>query len=182
MITCPNCRNQIPDEAVYCPVCGTGVGAVPQFTAQQFPAPTASDNANDTHPPVYTSPVPYVDPYDHTADYDAADIAENKVFALAMYLLGPLGILIALLAAKESRYTAFHVRQSLKLTVAEVLGTIALAVAAFLMWSLRMRGLMSFIVTVALIGLIAVRLLCVLCVCKNKVTEAFLVRSLRFLK
>ena len=80
MKMCPNCRNQIPDEAVYCPICGTGVGTGPQFTPQQSFVP----DTGYTEPPVYAAVVPYVDPYDHTSEFDAADIAENKLFAMAM--------------------------------------------------------------------------------------------------
>ena len=178
MKMCPNCRNQIPDEAVYCPICGTGVGTGPQFAPQQSSVP----DTGYTEPPVYAAVVPYVDPYDHTAEFDAADIAENKLFAMAMYLLGPLGMIIAMLAVQDSRYTAFHVRQALKLTVAEILGILVLVVAAFLMWSLRMRVFMVFVIAVAIIGLVAIHLLCVLQVIRSKAKEVYLVRNLRFLK
>ena len=181
MKMCPNCRNQIADEAVYCPVCGTGIGTAPQFT-QQASEPIHDFSVNYTQPPVCPAPVPYVDPYDHTADFDAADIAENKVIAMAVYLFSLPGILIALLAAKESKYVAFHVRQGLKLAVAETLGIIALSIAAFLMWNLRMRGLMSFVMVAALIGLVVIHLLCVLQVMKNKAKEVYIVRKLPFLK
>ena len=182
MKSCPNCRNQVDDGAVYCPVCGTAIDAIPHIAPQQSSAPTTDYNPNYTQPPVCAPSVPYVDPYDHTADFDAADISETKIFALAMYLLGPLGIIIALLGAKESRYTTFHVRQSLKLTVAEILGLIFLTIAAFLMWNLRMRTLMLFVVTAALIGLVVLRLLCVLQIVKNKAKEVYIVRNLQFLK
>ena len=182
MKICPNCRNQIQDEAIYCPVCGTVIDAAPQFVVQHSPDPTSDYDANYTQTPVYTAPVPYVDPYDHTAEFEAADIAEHKIFAMAMYLLGPLGIIIALMAAKESRYVAFHVRLSLKLTVAEILGILALAVLAFLMWNLRMRGFMFFVIVVTLIGLVAIHLLSVFYVAKNKCKETCIVRGLRFLK
>ena len=178
MKMCPNCRNQIPDEAVYCPICGTGVGTGPQFTPQQSSVP----GTGYTEPPVYAAVVPYVDPYDHTAEFDAADIAENKLFAMAMYLLGPLGMIIAMLAVQDSRYTAFHVRQALKLTIAEILGILVLVVAAFLIWSLRMRVFMVFVIAVAIIGLVAIHLLCVLQVIRSKAKEVYLVRNLRFLK
>lgn len=182
MKKCPNCRNQIPDEAVYCPVCGTGVGTGPQFTSEPSGAPTTNYSTSYTQPPVYKPAVPQVDPYDHTAEFDAADIAANKVLAMAMYLLGPLGIMIALLAEKESRYIAFHVHQALKLTVAEILGILALTVVAFLMWNLRMRVLMVFVVAAALFCLVAVHLLCVLQAASNNAKEVYIVRHLRFLK
>ena len=182
MKICPNCRNQIQDESVYCPVCGSSIGTAPQFTPQQSPTVTTEYTASYTQPPVYTSAPPYVDPFDHTSDFSAADIAENKIYAMAIYLLGPLGIIIALLAAKDSGSIRFHVLQGLKLTVAEILGLLAMAVTAFLMWSLRMRVLMLFVIAAAVIGLVVIHLLCVLQVIKNKVKEVYLVRKLRFLQ
>ena len=67
--------------------------------------------------PNYT---PY-DPYDHTSEFTAKDISDNKVIAMLVYLMGTVGIIIALLASKDSPYLSFHVRQALKFTVLEVL-------------------------------------------------------------
>ena len=41
-------------------------------------------------------------PADHTAEFAADDISKNKVTAMAAYMLGIIGIVIALLAAPES--------------------------------------------------------------------------------
>lgn len=183
MKMCPNCRNQITDEAVYCPICGNGIGTAPQFTAQQTPPPPADYSAAyQPQPPVFTPPVPYVDPFDHTDKFDAADISENKVLAMFCYLLGPLGILMAQLAAGKSKYAAFHIKQAMLLTVAEILGLLALAAGAYLLWILRMRVFMVFVVVIALIGLVALHLICFFQVCKGKAKEAYIVRNLKFLK
>ena len=181
MKMCPNCRNQITDEAVYCPICGTAIGAAPQFTMQQMPSPPKDYNSAYAQPPVYTAPVPYVDPYDHTADFSAADIAENKILAMLCYLLGPLGILMAQLSAGDSKYAAFHIRQAMKLTVAEFVGSVGLTVIAFLLWLIRARPLMLFVVAVFLIVLAVVHLLCFILVCKGKAKDVYIVRNLKFL-
>ena len=182
MKMCPNFRNQINDEAVYCPICGTGIGAAPQYSPQQTPPPAPEYNTGFNQPPVYAPPVPYVDPYDHTEDFDAKDISENKVIAMLVYLMGPLGIVIALLAANGSKYAAFHVKQAMKLTVAEILAVVALVIVAYIMWGIHLRALMFFVVAAALIGLAALHLICFLQVCKGKAKEVYIVRSLRFLK
>lgn len=182
MKMCPNCRNQIHDEAVYCPICGTAIGAAPQFHSQQAPQSVPEYNTNSSQSPVYAPPIPYVDPYDHTEDFDAKDICENKVIAMLAYLMGPIGILIALVGAGGSKYAAFHVKQAMKLTVAEILGVMALTVIAYIMWSIRLRVLMLFVVAVSLFGLVALHLICFLQVCKDKAKEAYFVRTLSFLK
>jgi len=181
MKMCPNCRNQIADEAVYCPICGSAVGAVPQYH-QSAPQVNPPYNAAFTQPPAPAAPIPYVDPYDHTADFEPRDISENKVFAMVCYLLGPLGILMAQLAAGKSKYTAFHIKQAMMLTVAEILGLLALALCAYLLWEIRLRVFMLFVVAIALIGLVALHLLCFFQVCKGKAKEVYIVRNLKFLK
>ncbi len=181
MKTCPNCRNQILDEAVYCPICGSAMDAVPQYQ-QPHTQPNPPYNPTYTQPPVPAAPIPYVDPFDHTKDFDAADISENKVFAMIMYLLGPLGVIIGLLGAGDSKYVAFHVRQVLKLTVAEILGILALSIAACLMWMIYLRGFMIFLIAVGLIGIAAIHLMCFFQICHNKAKEAYIVRKLHFMK
>ena len=48
-------------------------------------------------------------------------ISENKVLAMLCYLMGVIGIILALLGSHESRYAGFHVRQVLKFVVVEAL-------------------------------------------------------------
>jgi len=69
----------------------------------------------------------------------------------------------------------------MKLTVAEILGALALVVAAYILWSIRLRVFMLFVVAIAVIGLIALHLLCFFLVSKGKAKEVYLVRSLKFL-
>jgi len=66
----------------------------------------------------------------YRSEFDLKDISENKVSAMAAYLMGPVGIIIALLIARDSAYTAFHVRQALKLTVCSVALEIIAAIFA----------------------------------------------------
>ena len=67
----------------------------------------------------------------HSQRFSAHDISENKVSAIAAYLLGPIGIIIALLIARDSAYTAFHARQALKITICSVILELFAAIFAF---------------------------------------------------
>ena len=78
MKNCPNCGNPCDDGAAFCNKCGAPFGA-PNYQAQ-----------------------PMFDPADHTAEFDPADISENKVIAMAPYLMGWVGIIVALLAINNS--------------------------------------------------------------------------------
>ena len=106
MKTCPNCNVQLDDAATFCANCGA---RIPE-SAQAQPQYTQN-----------TAVPPQGDPYDHTAEFDPQDISDNKVFAMLGYLLGTVGIIIALLASRKSPFTMFHVRQALKFTVVNIL-------------------------------------------------------------
>lgn len=90
MKTCPNCNVQLDDAATFCANCGARISesaqAQPQYTQN-------------------TAVPPQGDPYDHTAEFDPQDISDNKVFAMLGYLLGTVGIIIALFGKPQ---VAFH--------------------------------------------------------------------------
>ena len=182
MKMCPNCHSQVNDDSVYCPVCGTGIDAAPQYIPQSAPQPNPQYNSTYQQPPVYAPPVPYVDPFDHTSEFDPKDISENKVIAMLVYLLGPIGVIIALLASGTSKYAGFHVRQSLKLTVIEILASIGLAAFTLLMVLLRGEVLAAFLAVILYATLLAIRVISFLQICKGQAKEPFIVRSFRFLK
>lgn len=163
MKNCPVCNNAIDDNATFCPICGSAQnnGAAPN---NGF-APQGG----------YQAPAPVVDPYDHTAEFDAKDISDNKVISMLVYLMGAIGIVIALLASNTSPYAAFHVRQALKFTVVEILATI---VTALLCW--------TFIVPIAYgifaVVLLVIKFICFFQVCSGKAKEPAIIRSLGFLR
>ncbi len=166
MKICPNCNTQHDDSAVFCMNCGTNFTSQPQ---QNY------NNAQTYQVPPQVNYAPTFDPYDHTAEFDAKDISENKVVAMLVYLLGSLGIVIALLASNTSPYVAFHVRQALKFTVVTILSTI---VSALLCW--------TFIVPIAygilMIVLFVVKFICFFQICSGKAKEPAVIRNLKFLK
>jgi uncharacterized membrane protein len=173
MKQCPNCRNQITDEAVFCPICGT---AVNQY--HSFPEPYPPQSPMQT-PPVYTQsipvpPVPRNNPYDHGAKFDPQDVAEHKLYSLLCYLLDFVGIIIALLGAKESEFAQFHIRQAMKFTVLEALLSLT---AAILCWTV----VVPVLALITLILLMISKIICVINLCKNKSVEPTLIRKVNFL-
>lgn len=158
MKTCPNCNAQLEDDMVFCVNCGTNLNA-----AQTESAQTAAS--------VYMQ----ADPYDHTAEFDAKDISDNKVMAMICYLFGFIGIIVALIAAKDSPYTAFHVRQALKIQVALTLATIVMSLTFWL--------ILPVIAYVVLVGILTVaQYICFFQVCSGKAKEPFLINKLNFMK
>ena len=119
MKICPICHSQNGDESYYCTMCGN------RLAEEVEPVPYQN--------PVYQQPVyqqPYVDPYDHTAAFETEDVAKNKLYAIIPYLLSVIGILIALLGAKDSAFVQFHLRQNLKLVIVETILALCAAVLA----------------------------------------------------
>ncbi len=155
MLTCPKCGAQVEDGAIFCSGCGNQM----QVGAD----------------PVYAAPVPMYDPYDHTAEFDAKDISDNKVISMLVYLMGAIGIIIALLAANQSKYAAFHVRQALKFTVIEILTGI---VAAFTFFTV----IVPIAAGIFLAVLWVVKIICFFQICDGKAKEPAIIRSVTFLK
>lgn len=169
MKNCPNCHNQAKDEALFCPVCGTMLDAITQPDADYFRPESAPVPAPMTMPVIPTK-----NDHDHTADFSTHDIQENKLPSMAAYLLDFIGIIIALLMAGSSEYAQFHIRQSLKFTIAEIL-----------VWLLSIVLFWTVIVPaagcIALIILMIAKLICFTDVCKGQAKDAPILRYLRFL-
>ena len=160
MKTCPNCHTQLDDNAAFCTNCG-------------MPFSSSPGDAPQYAPPAYTAPTAPL--YDHTAEFDPKDISNNKVYAMVPYLLGSIGIIIALLAASGSKYVEFHIRQVIKMTVASILMWIA---AMLLCWTI-IAPVAALIMSVVL-GVI--KIICFFQICSGKAVEPAIVRSLPFLK
>lgn len=86
MKTCPNCKTQLDDSALFCTTCGVQFGnaqpqgAVPPQQNAVPPQQNAIPPQQGAIPPqgAYAA-APGYDPYDHTAEFDPKDISDNKV-------------------------------------------------------------------------------------------------------
>ena len=149
MKQCPSCGAQLDDAVAFCPNCGANLNGY--------------------------APAPVVDPYDHTAEFDAQDISDNKVYCMLIYLMGAIGIIIALLATPDSPYARFHVRQCVKITVCELLISF---LSAVLCWTI----IVPIAGAVCLAILFVVQIICFVRICKGLAKEAPIVCKLDFLK
>lgn len=167
MKICPTCNTELDDNAVFCHNCGAKQDQENQ--ANQGAAPNGySQNYYNPQPPKS-------DPYDHTREFDAQDISDNKVISMLVYLMGVMGVVIAMLGSRESRYVAFHVRQSLKITVLMILLGIA---AMVLCWTV----VVPFAAGICALILLVVKVICFFQVCSGKAVEPYLIRNFSFLK
>lgn len=146
---CPKCGTQLEDNVTFCSNCGTSLNA----------AAVASN-----------------DPFDHTAEFDAKDISDNKVIAMLPYLMGLLGVIVAALLAKgESQYVSFHIRQALKLNIVSMLVSIVAAVLAFTIIVPIAAGIFAIVILV-------LQVIAFFQVCGGKAKEPAIIKNLNFLK
>ena len=186
---CPKCGSEMNDGSAFCTKCGAALNAQNNEQAKGNPNPQAGTQMNgmpqgnpnpQAGPQMNGMPYgmpqqPYMDPKDHTAEFNPKDISDNKVMAMLPYLMGTIGIIIALLACRESAYTYFHVRQALKITVCTILVTVITAVLFFTVIVPIAGGICAVI-------LFVVKIICFFQVCSGKAKEAPIVSSFGFLK
>ena len=156
----------------------------PQQQAQQNPNGQQQYNQQQYTQQPYGQPyipqVPYRDPYDHTSEFDSAEISNNKIFAMLPYLLGWIGVIVALLACgkkdnSKMGYIDFHVRQALKITVVSTLvGIITLLLCWTIIFAIAGGICMLILFVIRIIGFFSV--------CSGNAKELPIVRSLGFLK
>lgn len=169
MKICPKCNTQLSDDAMFCTNCGTSF---------QNANPQPQQNAYQNTQQTYTQPVaPVVNVYDHTAEFDVQDVHDNKIFAILCYIMGIIGVIVALLARSSvnSAYLSFHIKQALKLAITQMLIGI---ITVLLCWTC----IVPFAGAVCSVIILVVQIICFFQTCSNKSVEAPIVRSLPFLK
>ncbi len=114
MAFCPKCGTQVDDGAAFCPSCGNVLG--------QQQAPQGGFNPQSTVSKV-------MDTADTTAEFDPADINQNKAMAILSYL-GIL-VLIPIFAAKNSKYARYHANQGLVLLITEVILSLCYSILTY---------------------------------------------------
>lgn len=176
MKTCPSCNAVMDDSIVFCTTCGAKLDDAPAYQAPVNPnpgyqAPQAPFNPNPAYNPVQA---PVADPSDHTAEFAPEDVAANKIYAILVYLGGILGLIIAILLKKDSKYLEFHIRQAVRIYVAEVASTLLL-----LGYCLVIPVIAFAVLTIILF---VVRIICFVNTAKGLSKEPAIIKNIDFLK
>ncbi|WP_251178692.1 zinc-ribbon domain-containing protein [Adlercreutzia agrestimuris] len=202
MPVCTNCGAQIVEGIAFCPDCGSPVAAsqpasapapatAPMPTAAPAAAPvTAGEQAAAQmpnpapDPAAYTQQIPAGVPVDNTVEvdlgkdwtaiFDSRDISENKVYALGAYLLGIVGVIVALLAAKDSPYAKFHARQAMLILVTQIL---LFCVLVLLAWTFIIPALAG----IAMVVLGVLQIIAIINTLRGKAKVVPLIGALKFL-
>ena len=195
MKICANCGTQVPDDATFCNNCGSAMttsesvapanegnaeaqnsNAVPVQPMQPYPQQNFQGGFQQA--PYGQNPYPQgyayaqYDPKDHTAEFDAADIAENKIFAAIPYFFSSIAGIIAGIYVKDSAFVKFHVKNALKIDIVAIILCFFFAIP-FVGWIFS---------GVCLLILIVVKIICMVQVLQGKAKDAPIVGSIGFLK
>lgn len=152
MKKCPRCGATLDDHAQFCSYCGIVFGKTN----------TAAARVN-------------YNPYDHTGEYTPKDISDGKIYAMLPYLMGIVGVFIALLASNHSSFVEFHIRQYLKFTAVRILAGIVTLLTFWLV-----LPLIAF--PVLIVVLYVIQLITFFSVCSGKAVEPAIIRDLKFLR
>lgn len=135
MTFCGKCGTQINDEK-FCPGCGAPTDA----PAQQAQPNTQTNSQTD-----YSAKISALnETADTTADFDKADIEQNKVMGILAYLSWL--VLIPIFAAKGSKFARFHANQGLVLAITEIAWWIVQGILSSVLYSISWR--LGFISTI----------------------------------
>ena len=138
MAYCRNCGKEIDESAKFCSYCGTATD-VNANTNKSFNLGEKFQEFNNTK--------------DHTEEFEAEDIENNKIIALFAYF--GLLILIPIFATPNSRYAKFHVSQGINLIVVSLAySAISSALVAAFSWLPVVCTLID--ISVSLAGLLIV--------------------------
>ena len=169
---CSKCGAQLPDGSKFCSSCGNYV--VGNDTQSESPIQQNTTSYNNVNTNIRQS-MYNEKSTDHTAEFSPKDISDNKVMAMVPYLLGSFGIIIALLAVKESPYTYFHVRQALKIAV---VNTLVIIITIVLFWTV----IVPVAAGICAVILLILRVIGFFQVCSGKAKEAAIISHFGFLK
>ena len=164
MAFCKNCGNNLPDGATFCSQCGTAV-ADTQAQAQTSQTQNATKNGG------------FFDMPDSTAEFDPADIQENKVMAILSYIW--LLVLVPIFGAKNSKYARFHATQGLNVAILSVaIGIVNVIVNIIIgalasSWAtvgiaLTLSGIFGLVFTLCNLAVLALEIIGIVNACQNK--------------
>ena len=128
MSLCKKCGSKVDEGVKFCPSCGNPMEA----PAPEQQAQPAGDQ-NDFSAKIAT----LNNTADTTADFDKADIEQNKIMGILAYLSWL--VLIPIFAAPNSKFARFHANQGLVLAITEVAWWIVTAILKYILYRISWR-------------------------------------------
>lgn len=131
MLICEKCGTKVDEGVKFCPECANPIETpVSQQQAQQA---QPVENKND-----FTAKLSALNnTADTTADFDKADIEQNKIMGILSYLSWL--VLIPIFAAPNSKFARFHANQGLVLAIVEVAWWVATIIINIILYAISWR-------------------------------------------
>ncbi len=127
MTFCGKCGTKIDEGVKFCPGCGAATEApAAEQTQQAQPAGDQNDFSAKIAALNNTA--------DTTADFDKADIEQNKVMGILAYLSWL--VLIPIFAAPKSKFARFHANQGLVLAITEIAWWIVTGIVSTILYNI----------------------------------------------
>lgn len=176
MAFCTNCGTKIDGDVKFCPGCGAAVEVPSGQQAQEQQAPPAGVK-NDLSAKL----TELNNAADTTADFEKADIDQNKVMGVLAYLSWL--VLIPIFAAPKSKFARFHANQGLVLAITEIIYSIVYGILSAVIYAISWR--LGFIVSIiGLVGLVflVLSILGIVNAANGKAKELPMIGKFRILK
>ena len=127
MAFCGKCGTKIDEGVKFCPGCGAAT-ETPAAEQTQQAQPAGDQNDFSAKIAVLNNTA------DTTADFDKADIEQNKVMGILAYLFWL--VLIPIFAAPKSKFARFHANQGLVLAITETAWWIVTGVVSSILYNI----------------------------------------------
>ena len=131
MAYCGKCGTKVDEGVKFCTSCGNPMEAhAPEQQAQQTQQAQPAGDQND-----FSAKIAALNnTADTTADFDKADIEQNKVMGILAYLSWL--VLIPIFAAPKSKFARFHANQGLVLAITEIAWWIVTGVVSTILYNI----------------------------------------------
>ncbi len=190
MAYCAKCGQQYDNGVRFCPSCGAPADPPAQQTYEAAP--------NDAGQGSYQQQANYQQSYqqqggfaaqvnnlnntaDTTADFDPADVEQNKAMGVLAYLSWL--VLIPIFAAPKSRYARFHANQGLALAIVEIGWWILTSILSYILIAIAWQlAFISTILGLANILFLVLAILGIINAVNGKAKELPIIGKLRILK
>ncbi len=172
MAFCGKCGTKVEDGVKFCPSCG----------AEVAPATQQANNATNNQQSNFQDKIQNLNnTTDSTADFDPADIEQNKVMGILAYFSWL--VLVPIFAAKDSKFAKFHANQGLALAITEVAWWIVDAILSTILYSISWRlGFISTILGLVNILFLIVAVIGIINAANGKAKELPIIGKFKILK
>ncbi len=176
MAFCGNCGAKVDDGVKFCPSCGTAIEAAEQKTGQsEQPKQGAQNDFAEKLQGLNNTA-------DTTADFDKADIEQNKVMGILAYLSWL--VLIPIFAAKNSKFARYHANQGLLLAICEIIWWVATAIITAIAYAIAwwLGSLLSTVLSLVNLVFLVMLILGIVNAANGKAKELPVIGKFRILK